>query len=77
MDAWTPVLLLSFPQQIAFFFFLPSLPHFSGFCRAFEMGWGKINCEVLCRYCKMKSWRGLWGPLAAVNEALLTLDDTA
>lgn len=37
----------------------PSLPYFSLCCRAFEIGWGKINCEVLYHYCKMKSWRAL------------------
>lgn len=66
----------AFPEQIAFFFF-HSLPNLSLCCRAFEIGWGKINCEVLCHYCKMKSWRALWGLPAAVNEALLTSDNIA
>lgn len=54
--------------------FSPSLPHFGLCSRAYEIGWGKINREVLCHYCKMKSRRALWGLPAAVNEALLTSD---
>lgn len=60
-----------------FIFFFHSLPNLSLCCRAFEIGWGKINCEVRCHYCKMKSWRALWGLPAAVNEALLTSDNIA